>query len=58
MAVPEQLWEGSEGSVLMFELGSCNVCVCVTALGLWLFLQPPRSSLGLSQPCCIVISCL
>lgn len=42
----------------MFELGSCNVCVCVTALGLWLFLQPPRSSLGLSQPCCIVISCL
>lgn len=31
MAVPEQLWEHPEGSVLMLELGSCSVCVCVRA---------------------------
>lgn len=31
MAVTEQLWEGSEGSVFMFELGSCSVCVGVRA---------------------------
>lgn len=31
MAVAEQLWEGSEGSVFVFELGSCSVCVCVRA---------------------------
>lgn len=31
VAVPEQLWEGSEASGLMFELGSCSVCVCVGA---------------------------
>lgn len=31
MSVTEQLWEGSEGSVLVFELGSCSVCVRVRA---------------------------